>query len=106
MNAKELREFIEKFNLETKVVECLRNYLEEYKNKHFDEFNEIFTNYEFSKIETWLHSISYKIYNWPELDFINIVIELTVSYDESDVGVYQLFCNVDGSIEDDVLRIR
>ena len=105
MNTKELKEFIEKYSFDTKIIECLELYLEEYKKEHLEEFNEVFPNYSFSKIDTWLSNVSFKAYNWPELDYVNIVIDLIVSYEDSEIGVYQLFCNINGDIEDDILRI-
>lgn len=105
MNELELKSFIEKYSIDKVVINCLESYLIEYQKEHFEEFDMIFPYYSFSKISTWIHSISYRAYNWPELDYINIVVELIVSYEENDIGCYQLFYDLEGEIVDDVLKL-
>ena len=106
MFVKELKEFMLKYDMETKVVECFHDYFNDYHKEHPEEFNQLFESYDSSKIETWLHSVSLKGYNWPELDYCHVVIELKISYDDDEIGVYQLFCDLNGNIADDVLRIH
>ncbi|MDQ2087658.1 hypothetical protein RBH29_14600 [Herbivorax sp. ANBcel31] len=106
MRVKELKKFMKKYNIEAKGVEYFYDYFNEYKNEHPEEFNELFDCYDSSKIETWLHSVSLKGYNWPELDYCNVVIELKVLYNDEEIGVYQLFYDLNGNITDDVLRIH
>ncbi|TYQ13396.1 UNVERIFIED_CONTAM: hypothetical protein Cloal_4473 [Acetivibrio alkalicellulosi] len=106
MFAKELKKFIIEYDMDAKVVECFNDYFNQYRKEHLEEFNQLFDCYDPSKIETWLHSVSLKGYNWPELDYCNVVIELKILYDDEEIGVYQLFCDLNGNITDDVLRIH
>lgn len=106
MFVKELKELMLKYDMEAKVVEYFYDYFNEYQKEHLEEFVQLFENYDSSKIETWIHSVSLKGYNWPELDYLNVVIELKISYDDEEIGVYQLFSDLTGNITDDVLRIH
>lgn len=103
--SEEAKEFLDNYDMEIKVVEYFHNYFDNYCKTHQKIFNRVLKNYDLSKIETWIQSVSLEVYNWPELDYQNIVITLGISSNDEHVGSYELFCDLDGTVVKETFKI-
>lgn len=106
MYSNELKKIVEKLNLVEKVVENFHCDFIEYMNEYPEDLEDVIENYDSEKLETWVHSISIKCNNWPELDYCNIVTELKIIYDDEEIGIYYFYCNFDGDITDVIFDIH
>lgn len=106
MYSNELSKLAEKLKLEETVTECFHRNFIDYMNEYPEEVEDIIGNYDSNKLETWIHSVSIKCNNWPELDYCNLVTELKIIYDDDEVGVYYYYCDFEGSITDTILRFH
>lgn len=103
MYVKELKEFLQKHDIESNVVKYFYEYFNSYRDEESEEFNEVYKNYDLSKIETCIYSVILRRYNWPEFDYCNIVITLRVKCGDKKIGDYKLFYELNGEIVDDML---
>ena len=101
----DLSELAEKLNLEEVVFEYFHRNFIDYMNDYPEDVEGIIENYNSNKLETWIHSVSVKCNNWPELDYCNLVTELKIIYDD-EVGVYLYYCDFEGSVTDTILRFH
>lgn len=97
MYSNEIIDFINKHNLVDKTVESFFGCL-----KYYDDISTI----DVDLIVPYVHSIAIKAYNWPELDLINYEVELKISYMDDEIGIYKLYCDLNGEITDDVLLMH
>lgn len=69
------------------------------------EINEYFNNFQREKLNVWLHSVSYRIKNWPECDYEYIDIRMEIDYENKTIGKYEACYNMNGEYEDDYFVI-
>lgn len=101
----QLKTIVNKYNLLEKAKESFWLNLNAYQKEDKIEFENIFHNYNVEKLNVWIHSICYKIKNWPKCDYEYIVIRYEFDYNNNTVGKYEACYNMDGEYEDDYFVI-
>jgi len=101
----ELKDFLEKYKIEEKSFELFKENLEKSRIEYPEDFFQFSGEYDQKKVEAWIHSISYKAYNWPELDYILIEVEICIEYEEVYSGKYKLYYNLNGELDDTIFDL-
>lgn len=96
---------------------CLKNAVEErsvtsfwesfenYRIEDPEEFRKFFTNYSSEHLSVYIDTVSFSIGNWPECDYIRIVSNLRIVYQDKGIGSYRLIFTLSGEIDDDYLTL-
>lgn len=101
----QFKELIIRYNLIEETKNSFWVSFNNYKKEERDEFEKYFSNYKDDKLNVWLHSISYKIKNWPECDYEYVVIRMEIDYDNNTVGKFEACYTMSGEYEDDYFII-
>lgn len=101
----QLKTIVNQYNLLEETKESFWLNFNTYHEEDKIEFDSIFQDYNVEKLNVWLHSICYKIKNWPECDYEYIVIRLEFDYNDKTVGKYEACYKMDGEFEDDYFVI-
>lgn len=101
----QLKKIIKEYNLIEETKDSFWINFNNYRKEEKDEFEKCFSNYKDEKLNVWIHSISYKLKNWPECDCEYIIIRMDIDYDNKTVGKYEACYNMNGEYEDDYFII-
>lgn len=102
----ELEKWLEEHNIKEMVMKDLEVYWHVYKEEEKEDFNELFKDMDFDKVEYVFHSVAYVINEWHrDKDDIYKYISAKVwlEYDGRTFAEYESIYGLDG--EDDYLRM-
>ncbi len=102
----ELEKWLEEHNIKGMVMKDLEVYLYVYKEEEKEDFNELFKDMDFEKVEYVFHSVAYVINEWRrDKDDIYkyISAKIRLEYDGRTFAEYESIYVLDG--EDDYLRM-
>ena len=101
-----LEKWLEEYNIKEMVMKNLEVYLHVYKEEEKEDFNELFKDMDFDKVEYVFHSVAYVINEWHrDKDDIYkyISAKVRLEYDGRTFAEYESIYGLDG--EDDYLRM-
>ena len=101
----QLKLVVNKYNLIEETQNGFWTNFNQYRKEEPNEFNQNFHDYSIEKLDIWIHSIAYKIKNWPECDYEFIAIRMEIEYAGSMVGKYEACYSMCGEYEDDYFVI-
>ncbi len=83
--------------------ETFNNWKEEYPEEYEETFKEGFKS---EKLSIYINTVSFTITNYPDEDFIHVVIRLNFEYDDSVIGEYRMVFDYEtGEVDDDIFSV-
>ena len=100
-----LKELIEKNKFEEKSLRIFWKTFNAYCSEEKEEFEKVFTQYSLEKMYIKVHTISFRLGNWPECNYNHIVVNIPIIYNKHELGNYEICFDLQGEVDDDYFVI-